>query len=90
MDAATSWEIVKLLSDINQSGTTIIMATHNADIVKSMNKRTIELDKGEIIKDHKREDKEKLSEAKSASGGEEQKKKDKEAPEKEDKEEKEE
>ena len=55
LDAATSWEIVKLLSDINSKGTTIIMATHNADIVKSMNKRIIHLDKGKIIKDNKKQ-----------------------------------
>lgn len=55
LDAATSWEIVKLLSDINNKGTTIIMATHNADIVKSMNKRIIHLDKGRIVKDEKRQ-----------------------------------
>lgn len=53
LDAATSWEIVKLLSDINEKGTTIIMATHNNDIVKSLKKRTIKLEKGAIVKDDK-------------------------------------
>lgn len=53
LDAATSWEIVKLLSDINKTGTTIIMATHNIDIVKSMNKRVVHLEKGRIIKEEK-------------------------------------
>ena len=53
LDPATSWEIVKLLSDINEKGTTIIMATHNADIIKSLSKRIIELEKGHLIHDSK-------------------------------------
>jgi cell division transport system ATP-binding protein len=53
LDSATSWEIVKLLSDINEKGTTIIMATHNADIIKSLSKRTIELEKGHLVHDTK-------------------------------------
>lgn len=52
LDTATSWEIVKLLSDINDKGTTVIMATHNVDIVKNLKKRVIELEKGTITKDH--------------------------------------
>jgi cell division transport system ATP-binding protein len=51
LDAATSWEIVKLLSDINKKGTTVVMATHNADIVKSLGKRVIHLEKGKIVDD---------------------------------------
>ena len=51
LDAATSWEIVKLLSDINKKGTTVVMATHNTDIVKSLGKRVIHIEKGKIIKD---------------------------------------
>lgn len=53
LDLATSWEIVKLLSDINKVGTTVIMATHNTDIVKSMNKRVVHLDKGKIVKEER-------------------------------------
>ena len=53
LDAAASWEIVKILSDINKNGTTVVMATHNVDIVKSMNKRIIHIDKGKVIKDEK-------------------------------------
>ena len=55
LDAATSWEIVKLLSDINEKGTTIIMATHNSDIVKSLKKRTIKIEKGAVVNDEKGE-----------------------------------
>src|SRR5664279_2074363 len=36
LDTTTSWEIVKLLQDINKSGATVIMATHNTDIVNSL------------------------------------------------------
>lgn len=64
LDAATSWEIVKLLTDINKKGTTVVMATHNADIVKSLGKRVIELDKGELIKDHNKTEKAKEKEEK--------------------------
>ena len=53
LDMATSWEIIKLLSDINEKGTTVIMATHNLDIVKNLSKRVIELEKGKIAKDSK-------------------------------------
>lgn len=59
LDPATSWEIVKILSDINEKGTTIIMATHNADIVKSLSKRVVELEKGKVVKDTRRKKEEK-------------------------------
>lgn len=51
LDEDTSWEIVKLLSDINQKGTTIIMATHNKDIIRKLNKRVIELESGNLVED---------------------------------------
>lgn len=53
LDMDTSWEIVKILSDINAKGTTIIMATHNTDIVNKLSKKVVKLDKGRIIKDEK-------------------------------------
>lgn len=53
LDEITSWEIVKLLSDINEKGTTVIMATHSLDIVKKLNKRIVELEKGKIVNDKK-------------------------------------
>lgn len=79
LDTATSWEIVKLLSDINERGTTVIMATHNTDIIKSLKKRVIELERGTVAKD---EIKEKNSKA-SHKKGEEEKKTDEKSPEKE-------
>jgi len=51
LDNATSWEIIKLLQDINASGTTIVMATHNADIVNSLRNRTLVIEKGKLTKD---------------------------------------
>lgn len=54
LDPKTSWEILKIISDINKAGTTVLMATHNADIVNSMRKRVITLRKGEVIKDEKK------------------------------------
>lgn len=53
LDDETSWEIVKLLSDINEKGTTVLMATHDTDIVKKLNKRIIELKAGSIVNDKK-------------------------------------
>jgi cell division transport system ATP-binding protein len=48
LDQATAMGIVKLLEDINKKGTTIIMATHNEDIVKTLSKRVISLNKGQL------------------------------------------
>lgn len=48
LDSVTAMEIVKLLSEINKKGTTIIMATHNEDIIKALSKRIIALDKGQL------------------------------------------
>jgi cell division transport system ATP-binding protein len=49
LDQATAKEIVKLLEEINKKGTTIIMATHNEDILKALSKRIISLNKGELV-----------------------------------------
>lgn len=53
LDPTTSWEILKILKEVNKLGTTILMATHNVDIVNSMRKRVIAMKKGKIIKDEK-------------------------------------
>lgn len=50
LDPATSWQIVKLLKKINKLGTTIIMSTHNVDIVNTLKERVIELNKGKVVK----------------------------------------
>ena len=54
LDPGTAWEIIKLLQEINKAGTTVIMATHNVDIVDSLGKRVIKIDKGKIKKDEKK------------------------------------
>ncbi len=53
LDPKTSNEIVALLEEINKRGTTVIMATHNADIVNTLKKRVIALEKGRIARDEK-------------------------------------
>lgn len=71
LDVAASWEIVKILSDINKKGTTIIMATHNADIIKSLGKRIVHIEKGKVIKDEKskKEDKKEKEEKQGKQEG---------------------
>jgi len=64
LDMATSWEIVNLLSDINKKGTTVLMATHNLDIIKNLSKRVVKLEKGKIVHDDKNKDKIKKAEGK--------------------------
>ncbi|OUN01453.1 MAG: cell division ATP-binding protein FtsE [Paenibacillaceae bacterium ZCTH02-B3] len=54
LDPETSWEIMKLLEEINYRGTTIVMATHNSAIVNAMRKRVIAIDKGVIVRDEPR------------------------------------
>ena len=51
LDPETSWEIMKLLEEINYRGTTIVMATHNSAIVNAMRKRVIAIEKGIIVRD---------------------------------------
>lgn len=54
LDPKTSKEIIAILSEINKNGTTVVMATHNAEIVDELNKRVIALEKGKIIRDVKK------------------------------------
>ncbi len=53
LDENTSMEIMKVLDEINKLGTTIIMVTHDTEIVNKMKKRVILLDSGRIVKDYK-------------------------------------
>ena len=53
LDEVTSIEIMAVLEEINKLGTTIIMVTHDVDIVDKMKKRTILLDSGRVLKDYK-------------------------------------
>ena len=54
LDPETSVEIMDILSDISRAGTTIVMATHARDIVDSMKKRVIAIEKGVIARDEER------------------------------------
>jgi cell division transport system ATP-binding protein len=54
LDPETSWEIIKLLIEINQRGTTVIIVTHEKTIVDALKKRVIVIDKGEIIRDEEK------------------------------------
>lgn len=51
LDANNAWEIMKLLEEINERGTTVVVVTHNLEIVKVMQKRIITIQKGVIISD---------------------------------------
>ncbi|MCX7841705.1 MAG: cell division ATP-binding protein FtsE [Clostridia bacterium] len=54
LDPETSWEIMKLLSEVNSRGTTVVVATHEKSIVDSMKKRVIAIDKGVIVRDQEK------------------------------------
>ncbi len=51
LDPVNTGDIIKLLLKINELGTTVILATHNKDIINSINKRVVSLDDGRIIRD---------------------------------------
>lgn len=53
LDPATSWQIIQLFNQVNKLGKTVLFVTHNADIVNSLQKRVMSLEKGKIIKDVK-------------------------------------
>jgi len=54
LDPTTSLDIVRLLDRINRTGTTIVMATHDDEIVDQLRKRVVELNNGELIRDQHR------------------------------------
>ena len=51
LDANNAWEIMKLMEEINEQGTTVVVVTHNLEIVKAMNKRVIMMQKGVVVDD---------------------------------------
>jgi cell division transport system ATP-binding protein len=53
LDPVTSWEIIKLLTRVNELGTTMVMATHNAEIVNALRRRVVHLDHGRVVRDDK-------------------------------------
>lgn len=54
LDPINSWEIMKLLDEANKRGTTVIVVTHNHEIVNAMKKRVITMQQGNIVSDTKR------------------------------------
>ncbi|KMK77849.1 cell division ATP-binding protein FtsE [Alkalihalobacillus pseudalcaliphilus] len=54
LDPDTSWGIMDVLDEINHRGTTILMATHNKDIVNTIKKRVIAIESGRIVRDEVR------------------------------------
>lgn len=53
LDPKTAWSVLQLLNEINSWGTTVLMATHNQEIVNTLKKRVIVLNKGKVVKDTK-------------------------------------
>jgi cell division transport system ATP-binding protein len=51
LDPINTWEIIKLLTKINELGTAIILATHNKEVINTLGRRVISLDGGKIIRD---------------------------------------
>jgi len=51
LDPVTSWEIIQLLIQINELGTTVLMATHNQEIVNAMRRRVLALEGGHLVRD---------------------------------------
>lgn len=51
LDPVTSWEIIQLLIQINAMGTTVLMATHNQEIVNAMRRRVLALEHGTLVRD---------------------------------------
>jgi cell division transport system ATP-binding protein len=51
LDPLISWEIIQLLLRINDLGTTVLMATHNAEVVTALRKRVVALEEGRIVRD---------------------------------------
>jgi cell division transport system ATP-binding protein len=56
LDPETSWDIMNLFAEINMRGTTIVMATHNREIVNTIKKRVIAIESGKIVRDEQRGD----------------------------------
>ena len=51
LDPLNTWDIIRLLMKINELGTTIILATHDREIINTINKRVVSIDKGKVVRD---------------------------------------
>lgn len=54
LDPRNTWEIIALLEKINQLGRTVILATHDKEIVDKLKRRVVSIDKGQIVRDEER------------------------------------
>lgn len=54
LDPHNTWEIIALLEKINQLGRTVILATHDKEIVDKLKRRVVSIDKGQIVRDEER------------------------------------
>jgi len=54
LDPFNTWEIIKLLVKINELGTTVILATHDKEVINALGKRVITLDHGKVVRDEER------------------------------------
>ena len=54
LDPTNSWEIMSLLKEANERGTTVLVVTHNQEIVNEMNERVITMKQGVIVSDEKK------------------------------------
>lgn len=54
LDPQNAWEIMMLLQEVNKMGTTVVVVTHNNDIVDIMQKRVVTLEEGHVIRDDKK------------------------------------
>lgn len=53
VDEANAWKIMKILDKVNKAGTTVLMATHNSEIVDTMTRRVLRFEDGHLISDKK-------------------------------------
>jgi cell division transport system ATP-binding protein len=51
LDPGTSWEIMQLFLRINSTGATVVMATHNRDVVDMIRRRVVAIEQGQILRD---------------------------------------
>lgn len=54
VDPALTWGLMEILDKINRNGTTVLVATHDSEIVNSLKKRVVKLEKGRIVNDEKK------------------------------------
>lgn len=54
LDLLNTWDIIKLLLKINELGTTIILATHDRELINNLSKRVVTLDRGKLIRDEEK------------------------------------